>query len=375
MRESTLTTRTGANQALDLMLRFAERTGLTSDAPPVRYLWTDAFAVCNFLGLGRTDLALLLVEQVHQTLGRRRDDDHRSGWISGLADQEAEAHPTAGGLRIGKSLPERLPDEPFDERFEWDRDGQYFHYLTKWMHALDQVTRWTGDPTFNRWARELADAAHEAFTYSAGPGGRRMYWKTSIDLTRAVVPSMGHHDPLDGYVTCLQLQATAARLPDPGGPDLDDEIADFVAMIPRELATADPLGIGGLLTDACRLDQLTGQVGPDRSDLRDRLLRDALLGLTAYLGTGELQRPAEMRLAFRELGLAIGLAAVPLLGDGSAAESKVTPLHRFTGLREEIQSFWLRAEHREATSWLEHENINEVMLATSLAPEGYLALR
>jgi hypothetical protein len=375
MRESTLTTRTGANQALDLMLRFAERTGLTSDAPPVRYLWTDAFAVCNFLGLGRTDLALLLVEQVHQTLGRHRDDDHRSGLISGLASQEAEAHPTAGGLRIGKSMPERRPGEPFDELLEWDRDGQYFHYLTKWIHALDQVTRWTGDPTFNRWARELADAAHRAFTYPAGPGGRRMYWKMSVDLSRPLVPSMGHHDPLDGYVTCLQLQATTARLPEPGGPDLDDEIADYVAMIPRELATADPLGIGGLLTDACRLDQLTGQIGPDRSDLRDRLLRDALLGLTAYLGTGELQRPAEMRLAFRELGLAIGLAAVPLMGDGSAAGSKVTPLHRFTGLREEIQSFWLRAEHREATSWLEHQSINEVVLATSLAPEGYLALR
>src|SRR5216684_2205383 len=58
-----------------------------------------------------------------------------------------------GGLRIGKKLPERSAGEPFDEQLEWDRDGQYFHYLTKWMHALDQVARSTKQPRFNLWAR------------------------------------------------------------------------------------------------------------------------------------------------------------------------------------------------------------------------------
>jgi hypothetical protein len=51
-----------------------------------------------------------------------------------------ETHPTRGGLRIGKQLPERRPGEPYDPQVEWDRDGQYFHYLTKWMHALDQAS-------------------------------------------------------------------------------------------------------------------------------------------------------------------------------------------------------------------------------------------
>jgi hypothetical protein len=32
----------------------------------------------------------------------------------------------------------------------------------------------------------------------------------SIDLSRPQVPSMGQHDPLDGYVTCAQLEAGAA---------------------------------------------------------------------------------------------------------------------------------------------------------------------
>ncbi len=62
-----------AEEASALMMRFAERTGLASDLPKRRYLWTDAFAVCNFLGLAQatgeqryTNLALRLVDQVHQ---------------------------------------------------------------------------------------------------------------------------------------------------------------------------------------------------------------------------------------------------------------------------------------------------------------------
>jgi hypothetical protein len=39
-----------------------------------------------------------------------------------------------------------------------------------------------------------------------------------------------------------------------------------------------------------------------------------------------------------------------------------------------IEGFWLDPRTREATTWKEHEDINAVMLATSLAPEGYLAL-
>ncbi len=123
-----------------LMVEFAERTGLTSESEPQRYLWTDAFAVCNFLELSRQsgdgrfqDLALQLVDQVHHVLGRHRPDDSRRGWISGLEGERGGEHPTIGGLRIGKPLQERKPDEPPDERLEWEQDGQYFHYLTKWI--------------------------------------------------------------------------------------------------------------------------------------------------------------------------------------------------------------------------------------------------
>src|SRR5438105_5288177 len=148
------------------MTQFAARTGLDPQGPQRRYLWTDAFAVTNFLRRRRA-LALALIDRVHQTLGRHRPDGGLTGWISGLPEAEGAAHPTAGGLGIGK---------PLGEGPDWDEDGQYFHYLTKWMHALEQTARHTGDVTFHRWARELAVAAHRAFVYpSPGSARKRMY--------------------------------------------------------------------------------------------------------------------------------------------------------------------------------------------------------
>ncbi len=343
--------------ANELMTGFSERTGLIGARPQRRYLWTDAFAVCNFLELGQIDRALALVGHVHHELGRHRPDDARRGWISGLGDAEGEAHPTLGGLRIGKPLPERGEREPVDEQLEWDRDGQYFHYLTRWMHALDQVTRATGDDQCAIWARELADTAHRRFVHGAR-GSHRMYWKMSIDLMRPQVASMGHHDPLDGYVTCLQLDATTRR-----GPDLGDAIADYRSMIaPGALATGDPLGIGGLLGDAYRLTQLD----------RDRPLRDALLeaaraGLAHYVTQPDLRLPAEHRLAFRELGLAIGLAAAHAMNAPG-----FTP---YAPLRRSIEAFWQGGEHRRTRTYRGHEDISDVMLATSLQPDGFLELR
>jgi len=48
---------------------------------------------------------------------------------------------------------------------EWDQDGQYYHYLTKWMHALNKVGIITEDPVYIKWAVEPAYAAHAGFTH------------------------------------------------------------------------------------------------------------------------------------------------------------------------------------------------------------------
>jgi hypothetical protein len=393
---------TRIDEAVALMQDFAERTGLATGYPARRYLWTDAFAVCNFLGLARatgehryTELALRLVDQVHHSLGQHRDDDRRRGWISGLSPSQGEAHPTRGGLRIGKALPERGAEEPVDERLEWDRDGQYFHYLTKWMHALDQTARATRQATISQWAQELAETAFHAFTYvpADGWGPRRMHWKMSIDLARPLVASMGQHDPLDGYITIMQLRSTAALLPGTTvSPDLADEAAGYAAMIKRgEWATADPLGLGGLLTDAYRLAQLTQQGAlsdpsstSTDSQLLDTLLSASLMGLQYYAHSGELHMAAEHRLAFRELGLAIGLKAAQYMWRAASSgaggpyrprvRTQLQALLHYAPLASDIESFWRAPAQRGTETWTEHRDINEVMLATSLAPDGLLVL-
>jgi hypothetical protein len=47
---------------------------------------------------------------------------------------------------------------------------------------------------------------------------------------------------------------------------------------------------------------------------------------------------------------------------------------RYLPLCEGIEKFWLDPASRENETWKAHREINMVMLATSLAPDGYLAL-
>jgi hypothetical protein len=250
------------------------------------------------------------------------------------------------------------------------------------MHALDQVARVTREPRFNAWARELAEVSHRAFC-SGPPGRRRMVWKMSVDLSRPLVPSMGQHDALDGLVTCAQLQATAKELAAEGsGPDMTEMIADFATMVAdRGLSTSDPLGLGGLLTDAARIVQLMPRHFSD-GELLETLLASAHEGLPPFVRQGDLRRPAAHRLAFRELGLAIGLRAIGLFGPrfrGAAASRSSTGallarLEAAVPLADAIESFWLDPSRQQSPTWSEHRDINEVMLATTLAPEGFLLL-
>ncbi len=379
----------------EIMMEFAKLTGLSPEGPPPRrYLWTDAYAVCNFLGLyHRTGeeryrkLALLLVDQVHATLGRYRGDNPRTGWLSGLGEEEGRRHPTKGGLRIGKEMNERRPDDPFDERLEWDRDGQYYHYLTQWMHALDCVSRVADEPSFHQWAVELAKKAHATFTYlPRGGREKRLYWKMSIDLSYPLVSSMGHHDPLDGLITYSELQATAKKYPGGSGlPDLRAEIAEMAAICEgKEWATDDPLGIGGLLTSAFRIAQLILAGSFARPYLLDAVLGDSLTSLDYFARKVPFTLPADYRLAFRELGLSIGLAAVERLQGLTEQHSDVfrrkhdvssliRRLMEYAPLRELINTFWRERSNWESGAWKEHRDINMVMLATSLHPDGYLA--
>lgn len=405
------------NTVRRIMSEFAERTGLSSARTPRRYLWTDAFAVCNFLelhtetGAGHDRaLAERLVDQVHRILGRHRDDDSRTGWISGLSEQDGRTHPTRGGLRIGKQLSERSPGEPYDPRSEWDRDGQYFHYLARWMHALGRLAAVTGRRDALLWAIELAQSAYRGFAHAARDGRPSLVWKMSIDLTRPLVPSAGHHDPLDGLITFLELRSAAAQPPRSGqAAALEDSEAPSPAPLLRttslfdhsdrllepqiaalsemcqgvDWTTTDALGLGGLLTDAYRLAQLMARGdGAQRRPLLERILLSAEVGMGALVRADSLGGPAAERLPFRELGLAIGLHALEPLEEliasdrllfGGAADA-IPALRRYLPLTELIESFWLDERNQRAATWSGHLDINAVMLATSLAPATYLSI-
>jgi hypothetical protein len=378
-------------EARQLMADFGQRTGLSDGVrQPRRYLWTDAYAVCNDLDLDRRtgdaawrQQALQLVDQVHHVLGRHRTDDSRTGWISGLSDTEGERRPTAGGLRIGKPLPERRPGEPFREQLEWDRDGQYFHYLTKWMHALARITAVTGESIHNRQAIELAQVAHARFTYRDAPEATpRMYWKMSIDLSRPLVPSMGHLDPLDGLVTYLRLQATAARDPlSAASLDLQSQILEAAEMCQgKSWITTDPLSIGGLLNCACELYELCAGDLLYR-ELLCALFDDAWQSLHLWRQAHSLTAPPKTRLAFRELGLSIGLRTVRSLIDPANPFRRPNPtlreldrllhdLELFLPFSDRIEREWLDSDLQRGHSWMAHQDINSVMLATSLLAAG-----
>jgi hypothetical protein len=369
------------------MTSFAERTGVTGERPQSRYLWTDAFAVMNLLAVGsrrddpeRIDQARTLIEQVHSILGRYREDVERTGWLSEFDEDDAREHPTAGGLRIGKERPERPRGQPIDRRDEWNRDGQYFHYNTKWAMALDRLGRATDDAKYSRWGRELMVASHDGFVYRSQPGDElRMYWKMRTDLSGPLVESMGQLDPLDGFETCRELLSSPPAT-NGGSEEFDDVIADFDAMLePRDWRTSDPLGLGGVLMQAYRSFQLAEQTDATAEHLDD-ILQGAAVGLEQYQQANRLDAPSDQRLAFREFGLALGLSLAESMSvsnvDFSAdAQAALGEIRAYDEYRHTIIDFWLESSHRQSETWTEHRDINEVMLASALLGDDVLAIR
>ena len=239
------------------------------------------------------------------------------------------------------------------------------------------------EPKYITWAAELAKTAHAKFTYSAG-SKKRMYWKMSIDLSRAQVPSMGHHDPLDGYITYSVIQALQ---PDgPNSTSLKDEIADMTVICKgKDWETSDPLGLGGLLVDAFRVMKLVVEqkmAGGD--ELLETILTASSRGLQSFIARSGFRGSAEYRLAFRELGLAIGFHAVTQMQDmlkdypelASRRPKIASTLDALNKVGDRVQTeiiaFWSNPGHRAASTWVSHLDINMVMWATSLIPGGFL---
>ncbi|MBV1768340.1 MAG: hypothetical protein KUA29_08630, partial [Methanobacterium sp.] len=198
---------------------------------------------------------------------------------------------------------------------------------------------------------------------------------------------MGQHDPLDGYITYNELQASVRDF-DPSLPDLAPEIDDMAKICKGiNFVTDDSLGIGGILSDALRVAQLMikSTDSLNLETLLQNLLNSALVGLESYAQNNPSEFPAIYRLAFREMGLSIGIKGVDYLYSMIESNKDKFKYHNFLYKRVEalkehipladsLESFWLKDENRKSTTWMEHREINMVMLAASLAPCGFLRI-
>lgn len=367
------------NQALEtakeLMDDFAARTGLSGTEGDAyrRYLWTDSFAVQAFFALshayvepGYRQISLKLIENVHHVLGRHRADDGRKGWISGLPEDEGKKHPTIGGLRIGKELPERKAEEHFNEQMEWERDGQYFHYLTRWMNALLQASVQTGEELYAIQAAELSQAGSKFLDAS----GDHMYWKMSIDLSRPLVQSMGAHDPLEGLICAIGAREAVREM----SPKLNIIISKMKHLCAsRYWYTTDPLGIGGLLLNTTRVAKLAASGVELPNEIKpEKLWPDCIDGLKGFAKRFNTSSSATQRLAFRECGLSLGVRVLYGLKDEMAgANLPLDQLQEFIPLADRIEVFWSESTNQRYSTWKEHLDINEVSLASSLTSSAY----
>ncbi|KAG9252554.1 uncharacterized protein F5Z01DRAFT_710588 [Emericellopsis atlantica] len=255
-----------------------------------RYLWTDAFGVLNFITLAEEldsskylAFAMALVTSVHDTLGRTRDQSRR-------LDHATDKEPLKGGLRIGKA------HETGD-----DGDGQYHHYLTMWMFALNRLSVATGDPRYNDLALQLAQAIHPRF-FVHGVEATRMVYKISVDMETVLNPREGSLDAILGLGVFRLLQATAVTQGRQSGL-LKQEIAEYEEILRRDgrvRPSSDLLDLGmGLWATSLFPGEEWAQA-----------YREASLALAEkHLDPQSplLQRDPSHRLAFREFGACLGI--------------------------------------------------------------------
>jgi hypothetical protein len=306
-----------------------------------RYLWTDGFAVVNFLTFYTETkderyltLAKRLVQRVHDILGRTRDGASR---LPGASDE----NPLLGGLRIGK----------IDEGGS-DGDGQYFHYLTVWMFALNRITLVTREDWYNDQAISLARTVLPRFMTNMQSNRPRMFWKMSMDLSRPLVMTEGNLDPIDGYVTYKQLQATAGDR-----TILQEEIISLKKIVDtkwQQYSSSDPLDLGMTLWAAHWLR--------DDEEWATVLCQRAVSCLKEVVARGYFLKSISRRLAFREFGTALGVRSL-----GQNVDSELATLPESICAAWEVAGLVPEASKQQGRM-AELMPITAVMYSTAMTP-------
>lgn len=240
----------------------------------LRYLWTDAYGVILLVSLydaldeqSYLDQAESVVAKVDQVLGRPR------------------------GIRIGEAL---------------DRDGQYFHYLTMWLHALEVLGRYK--PEYRRKGIDLVRQIHEPFLVR----GHGIIWKMQEDLS-APYPGFGYGalDAFGGYVAYSMLDREL----------LVSEIADLRTLIDASaahLAITQDLGLGMMLWMSHFFPEEEWAIQQRKRSLE---VLDRMWVASGYY-CREPMLP-QTKFAFTNFGVSIGLQAI------AERSAHVRKIHKF----------------------------------------------
>ena len=348
----------------------SDEAGLCSDGIQRRYLWTDAFGVLcytslanrcccseNYIGKGEEEeeeeaskkyheAANKLIDVVHSCLGtprsttkKKEDDDMTKCKIS----------PTGYvGLRIGKVHTRKITD------YGMTYDGQYFHYIDKWLFALCRA----GNPGHVEDGIRIAKSIFPYF-FDPGPHGDGRYggirWKLSVDATPPKDLERVAHandDTLNAFIvyTMLQQQQQKAAVADNTNNNENNENDDLnltneIQMLQNSLkgytprVTDDPLGWG--------LEAIFDQyvVGHPRSEQLRAFSQSAL-------------HSSHMSLPFRLYGAMIGARI-----QGEKVIKDPATVDRLIQMAVEYENRYIDNPGRIEE---QHSSINRVMLAMCL---------
>jgi hypothetical protein len=315
----------------------ASEAGLCADGYQRRYLWTDAFGVMAYWSIaeqyeqaGNGPAAATyrsacekLIDTVHHCLGTPRSNKPQD------AMRPDPQSPTGYvGLRIGKVQSRKTTD------YGMSYDGQYWHYIDKWLFALARAGR-------IQEGIAIAKSCFPFFFDSAHGGGIR--WKLSVDATPAPGQENAYvgDDTLMALIVFELLQANRQASQDDPDASLSKEIRLLQNAVAgyRPRVTDDPLGWG--------LENIFDQF------LEGNPRRQAL----AQLQSSALH-PSHLSLPFRLYGAMIG--------------SKVSGIgnHRLDDLIQRSLQYEEQVAGNE-----EHSTINRVMLAMCLLSPGVLGRR
>lgn len=205
-----------------------------------RYLWTDAFAVLNYVSLAQRSqtedgkqlylkAAHTLADCVHETLGCPRSEKYPM-------ERDSSGLSPSGfvGLRIGKVEARAKTD------FGMRLDGMYWHYVDKWLFALLRLGQISGSSERLRQAAGWAKVLFPRF-FDTRHGGIR--WKLNVDATPISEQPHGfpNGDTLNAYVVYTLIQRAQNDI------SLSDEIQAMYKGLQESYSprkTRDPLGWG-----------------------------------------------------------------------------------------------------------------------------------